>query len=145
MTLKLNTILVPVDGSDPSYRALDFAVGLAGVTGAILEIVSVVDIGQVDVYDGFYLNEDQVDEWQSHIKEAVLEKAVARVPEGGPAYRTRLLRGNVVKLLLKEIEREDIELIVLGRTGRTGLERLLQGSVAERIAKRSVDPVILVP
>lgn len=146
MSLKIDTILVPVDGSEPSNRAVDFAAGLAAATGASLEIVTVVDVGQVDVYDAFYLTDEQLDQRQAHMQSEVLEKAAARVPESlGLEVSTRLLRGAVVKTLLKEIERPDVEAIVIGRTGRSALERILQGSVSERVAKRSVDPVILIP
>ncbi len=146
MSLKIDTILVPVDGSGPSERAVDFAAGLAAATGAALELVTVIDIGQVDVYEGFYLTEEQLDQRRAHLQAEVLERAAARVdPALGLSLRTRLLRGAVVKTLLAEIERPEIGLVVIGRTGRSALERILQGSVSERVAKRSADPVVLIP
>jgi nucleotide-binding universal stress UspA family protein len=48
--MSFSRILVPIDGSDPSGRALQLGLQLAASTGAALEVVTVLDLGQLDFY-----------------------------------------------------------------------------------------------
>lgn len=74
-------ILVPVDGSEPSMRAVDLAAEIASATDAEIDLVSVVDLHQVDVYDGFYLTKEQLSALKARAQEHILDDARARVPE----------------------------------------------------------------
>jgi len=58
-------------------------------------------------------------------------------------YEAHLLEGRAAEVILKEAEKHD--LIVMGTHGRTGLDRLLLGSVAQEVVRKSPKPVLLVP
>lgn len=137
-------ILVPVDGSAPAERALELAVRLAPSLGAELDVVTVLDLSQVDVYDGFYLSDAQLEALQKKVKSEILESAAQKVGERAKV-RTRLLRGRAAQTLLDEAEDAGVVLIVMGRTGKGAFERLVQGSVSRNLAAHSPVPITVVP
>lgn len=137
-------IVVPVDGSEPSMRALDVAARLAKGLGASLEVVSVLDLTQVDVYDSFYLTDTQLEDLQQRIKTDILEDARARAPEG-VHVEVKLLKGRAEKMLDTEVEKPGVVMVVIGRTGKGAFERLVQGSVSRHMAAHCPVPVTVVP
>jgi nucleotide-binding universal stress UspA family protein len=137
-------ILVPVDGSDAAERALDVAARLAKGLDVELEIVTVLDLSQVDVYDGFYLTDKQLEDLQYKAKEHVLEAALERLGDDPPKVSTRLLRGRAAHVLIEEAEKPGLLMIVMGRTGKGAFERLVQGSVSRNLAAHSPVPVTIV-
>ena len=140
-----NQILVPVDGSEFSTRALDVAAALAAETHAELVILSVVDLARVAMLSGgqAQLIPGCLEELRSEAKR-VAEEACARVT---PVVRasTRIVDGSPVD----QIERGAAEIkpsfIVMGTHGRSGLGRALMGSVAEGVVRRAPVPVMIVP
>jgi nucleotide-binding universal stress UspA family protein len=144
MTTQQERILVPVDGSEASDRALDYAVRLGAGLGLPLDVVTVLDLSQVDVYDGFYLTDRQLEELQTKARKDILERAHARVPDDGPNVSTRLLRGRTARVIEDEAGKPGVQLIVMGRTGKGAFERVLQGSVSRDLAAHSPVPVTIV-
>jgi nucleotide-binding universal stress UspA family protein len=139
--MTINRILVPTDGSDPANRAIDYAAMLAKATGAKLEILTVVDLRQVDVYEGFYLTDEQLQHIETEAREKVLDAAKARVGEGVDV-EVRLLKGPSTALILEEAEKADH--VVVGRTGKNVLERFLEGSTSRGLALHCKVPVTIV-
>ncbi|HEY1884205.1 MAG TPA: universal stress protein [Candidatus Cybelea sp.] len=141
----MKPILVPVDGSDCSMHALDFAVELASSLGAEIVICHVLDLGRAAAMSAgaAQLVEESIEVLRAEGKE-IIDRAVARagskvhvsarVPDGAP---------------VEQIERLAAELpasfIVLGTHGRSGLERLLMGSVAEGVVRAASVPAMVVP
>lgn len=74
---------------------------------------------------------------------AALDRATRLAEEMGVPFEAHLLEGLAAEVILREAEKHD--LLVLGTHGRTGLDRLLLGSVAREVAHRSPKPVLLVP
>lgn len=138
----LKKILVPIDGSEPSLRAVEHASMIAKATGASLDLVTVLDLRQVDVYEGFYLTDEQLEKIEEHAHERVLDVAKKKVPEG-VKVQTRLLKGPALKLLLHEAE-AGADLVVIGRTGKNALERVLEGSVSRGLAAHCKVPITIV-
>lgn len=145
MTDQKPRILVPVDGSAPSDRALDLAARMAKGLGVSLDIITILDLSQVDVYDGFYLTDHQLEELQSKAKNEILEGAKLRAERASVAATTRLLRGRAAHVLLEEAEQPGVEMIIMGRTGKGAFERFVQGSVSRSLAAHSPAPVTIVP
>ncbi|MFZ9887132.1 MAG: universal stress protein [Myxococcota bacterium] len=137
-------ILVAIDGSEPAERALVLATSLAQKTGASLDVVTVIDLGQVDVYDGFYLTDRQINEIQQRVHDAVVDKARVQVPAEVDAS-FRILRGSARKTLLEESERAGVDFLVLGRTGKGAWQRMVEGSVSRSLTVHAPVPVIVVP
>jgi nucleotide-binding universal stress UspA family protein len=138
-------ILVPVDGSEYSNRALDVAVDLARALGAEVVIANVVDLTRAAVMSGgqAQLVGGALEELQDDGKRLVGE-ARARVA-GKAATTTRVVEGSPID----EIEKLAVQLkasyIVMGTHGRSGLNRAVMGSVAEGVARRAPVPVMIVP
>lgn len=141
-------ILVPVDGSPTSNRGLDEAIKLAGLCGARLRLVHVVDEMSLalamDAYSGY------VGDWLTVLRDAgkqLLEQAVARVKAAGVEADSCMfdsLSGSINDLILHEADHWNAELIVLGTHGRRGPRRWVLGSTAEDIVRRAPVPVLLV-
>jgi universal stress protein A len=135
--MKLNKILFPTDFSRTGDAALDLATTLARDTGARLIIVHVeeppVAYGGGEMYYG--MPEPAVEE----IKR-MLHAVVPNDPQ--VAYEHRLVSGDPASAIVKLAEDEQVDLIVMGTHGRTGLSRLLMGSVAESVVRRAPCPVV---
>lgn len=140
----MSKILVPVDGSEPSNRAVVYAATLARALDRELDLVNVIDLRQVDVYEGFYLTDEQLEQIETQAKEKTLAASSALVPEG-VKKTTRLLKGPAVKMLIAEAEKADVDQVIMGRTGKNAIERLLEGSVSRGLSLHAKKPVTLVP
>ncbi|WP_427914978.1 universal stress protein [Ramlibacter sp. MMS24-I3-19] len=137
-------ILVPVDGSEPSHKAVASAVDLALQHGARLRLLNVFDA--MDYLTGYEVSASVLDDAR-RCADRVLEEArrpadVAGVPcevHCADGLGTRL--GDVVAADARAWE---ADLIVIGSHGRRGLGRLLLGSGAEEILRLAPVPVLLV-
>ena len=147
--MSIKRVLVPLDGSESGWNALKFAAELCADLGAELELVTVMDLGQLEFFDGMYRSHEQVERWQEHLREQILSQAISQLPEGTPTPRSTLLRGPVITTLLGEIKRRKPDLVVMGHSGRGALKRvlidgLLAGSVSRRLVATSPVPVTVV-
>lgn len=139
-------ILVAVDGSDSSYRALQEALQLAREQGALVRVVHAVDVrppATPEVYVDFETYR------QSCLQggREVLDRAVAIAREVGVDVDATLIETQTPQFsdaILDEARRWSADLIVLGTHGRGGLLHLLLGSVAEGVVRRAPVPVLLV-
>lgn len=137
-------VYCPIDGSEASLRALDVAAGIAA-DGAELAVVTVLDLGQLDFYDGIWLTTEQVESWQEKVHAATLAKARERLEARAISASFEMLRGPVVRSLLDHAAEHGADVLVIGRSGKGALERLAHGSVSRRLAAQSPVPVITVP
>jgi nucleotide-binding universal stress UspA family protein len=143
-------ILIPTDGSDTANVAVDHAVDHAATYGAELHALYVVDIDAVN----FGLGTEQVDRIrQGHLDEMpeVKEEAeeatgyvAAAAEERGIALQEHIEVGEPARAIRKFVEDNDIDLVVMGSHGRSGLSRVILGSVAEKVLRRTHLPVLVV-
>lgn len=139
-------ILIPIDGSRTSEHALQEAVKLADVGGKLRLVY---------VQEEAYLDADAY----AFIDYAALQNAVRQTGErilAQAANKARLLAGDVETVLLdskgehiasvidEDAKLWEADLIVIGTHGRSGLSRLLLGSVAEGVVRMASVPVLLV-
>lgn len=132
------TILFPTDFSHCGDAALEMATSLAMDTGAKLLIVHVEE--QAAAYGGgeFYAPvPDNTDELS-----ALLEAVVPTDPK--VPYEQRLVSGEPAHAIVRLAKERDVDMIVIGTHGRTGLTRLLMGSVAEWVVRHAPCPVVTV-
>jgi len=61
-----------------------------------------------------------------------------------PNFQKRVVSGDTVDEILKVIESEDIDLLIMGTHGRKGLDHTIFGSVAEKVVKKSPSPVLVI-
>lgn len=137
--MKTRKILFPSDFSTKGDEALQYAVALARQNGALLLIAHVEEPPMAYGEGSFYygLPEPDMDAVQS-----MLLKIVPRDP--AVAYEHRLVKGEVANEIVALAKREGVDLIVMSSHGRTGLGRLLMGSVAECVMRRAECPVLVV-
>jgi nucleotide-binding universal stress UspA family protein len=147
-SLALRRILAPVDYSDGSRRSLEYAASLALTFGAEIDVVHVWDrpayvSGEVMVHGPGdtkrSLGELVHDNAERDMKEFLATLAPIR------HMPFRLLSGEPASTLIKELEAEKYDLVVVGTHGRTGFRRFLLGSIAEKLVRYSPAPVLTVP
>lgn len=147
-------ILVAVDGSEISNRALQEAIKLAKEQKAKLRLVHVVDESPayMALDDATLADPSLIETIQKALREAgqnVLSKCAAMVAEAGiePETTMKLVEALGVRIhdaIEEEAVRWPADLIVIGTHGRRGFRRLLLGSVAEGVVRASTKPVLLI-
>jgi nucleotide-binding universal stress UspA family protein len=140
-------ILVAIDGSTVSHRALQEAIKLAQDQRARLRIIHVVDLGPI--YDAAAGGADVTNEEQMMITEGrnLLASAKALAQSAGVTSETALLMiygTGISDAIVDDAKLWPADLIVLGTHGRHGLTELLLGSVAEGVVHIAPVPVLLV-
>jgi nucleotide-binding universal stress UspA family protein len=130
-----DSILVPTDGSAGAETAAEHAFSLAAAFDAEVTVLSVVDAGPVG---------DAVADRREALEQAAQEsvEAVARNADDELPVRTAVKRGRPYETIREYIDHAGIDLVTMGTHGRTGLDRLLLGSVAERVVRTSPVPVL---
>ncbi|MGB4813353.1 MAG: universal stress protein [Methylophilaceae bacterium] len=140
-------ILCPVDGSPTSNSGMHEAIQLAKQLNANIRFIHVIDL-YVPVFDPMGdFNVVYVDDILRKNAKTVLEKAVVAAREKGVAAESEVretLGNRVSKLVIEEAEAWPADLIVMGTHGLRGMERLVLGSDAETIVRKSAVPVLLV-
>lgn len=137
-------ILIPTDGSGPSEAAVKAGLELAKSLGAEATLLYVME----PVVPRILIGPESIPYYPALARdlEAAGQKALERAEEfarylGVPA-RSELKEGNPAQVIAEEAARHD--LVVMGTHGRTGLDRLLLGSVAQRVLQKSPKPVLVV-
>jgi nucleotide-binding universal stress UspA family protein len=138
-------LLVPVDGSECSLKALDAAIELATSLDAPVTVCHVVDLAKAGILSG---GQPQLVPESIEILDAEGRRVLADATERAVSI-VKLSSRCVEGMPVDEIERLAGELapalIVMGSHGRTGLERVVLGSVAEGVVRRAPVPVMIVP
>lgn len=146
----IRRILVPVDGSDESFSAASFAIGISSKFGSELVLLHVVTINQSMRAVGLYgMSYDDV--VKKHVQDAKTEvdKWFARISKeaGDEGIRTSSdiidTPISVVGEIVDYAEKNDIDLIVMGTKGRSGFTKLLMGSVATGVITYAPCPVLV--
>jgi nucleotide-binding universal stress UspA family protein len=136
-------IVTAVDGSPNSLRALDKALQLAKQFSSELVVVSVVHI-PITSYSYDVLGSLEVFNKLEEDGKQSLAKCVSMAAEAGVAARTVLLSGDPAQGILDTAAKEGADLLIVGSRGTGTLERLLMGSVSERVVRFSKCPVLVV-
>ena len=139
-------IVVGVDGSPNSERALDWAMKQAVAVRAPLTVIAVHEVpksywGRIPVVGAV---DESLLESLRQAAEEMTQKAAGRLGDAGPASVTvHAVNGFVVKELVDASQ--DADLVVVGSRGGSGLGRLLAGSVSSEVVQHSACPVVIVP
>ena len=137
-------ILVPVDGSRFSMKAVELASRLALIHDAEVRLVHVVD--SVVMHQLCRFSDEpyeKVHENMAQSGNAFLEDMAGRLRRAGVRVSTVLREGTPHEIILREGEEWGADLIVIGKLGKRGVSRILLGSVAERIVEFARIPVLV--
>jgi nucleotide-binding universal stress UspA family protein len=137
--LPLHTLLHPTDFSERSEYAFRLACSLARDYGARLVVLHVVTPPVVIYGEGVVPPEPEMFRAEAQEKLNRLE-----APAPGVGMERRLTEGDPVAEILRLARESGADLIVLGTHGRTGLGRLLMGSVAEQVVRQAPCPVLTI-
>jgi nucleotide-binding universal stress UspA family protein len=140
--IKLERILVPTDFSDCSKQAIKYACELAKRFGSELDLLHVVQPLTTNVSYGAPIPDALLHPEQPAEKEleAIAEPALEHVSQVERCVRT----GPPFLEIVRYARERDIDLIVMGTHGRTGLVHALIGSVAEKVVRKASCPVLTV-
>jgi nucleotide-binding universal stress UspA family protein len=137
-------ILVPYDGSEQADHALEFAFGeFPDAEVRVLHVIDPVEAGYSTQPTAF----GRAEEWFESAKEGaeeMFESVRERAEEAGVTVETSVEVGRPSRVVVEEAEAEDIDQVVMGSHGREGVSRILLGSVAEAVVRRSPVPVTVV-
>ena len=138
-------ILLPTDGSDAVRPAVETALNLAETYGATLHVLFIVDqpvsvSGTAEGFTGLDNLLDELEEEGHRATDSIAERANDSDIETVGAVR----RGNPRDDILTYAAEHDVDLIVMGTHGRTGIKRTLLGSVTEAVVRHSEIPVLTV-
>lgn len=135
--MNVHKILCPVDFSDRSRTAVAYATTLAKQSNAEMHLVYVHEEAPVEGGFAGYVPLDETDQERAEL--------MAMKPNADEvSYVHKFLHGDPQYQIVKYAEDNDIDLIVIATHGRTGVMRLLMGSVAEAVVRRATCPVITV-
>ena len=143
MTKVFERIIAPVDGSEVAKKAAKKALALAktmDIKVVAMHVINIPDRPSPSLYAGsirYQLHELLQNEGQSYLDE--IEDFGEQM---GVIISKKLVEGHPAEEIIKEAKEDD--LIVIGSKGRTGLDRLLMGSVAENVARHASCPVMIV-
>ncbi|MGC2049239.1 MAG: universal stress protein [Gallionella sp.] len=140
-------ILVPVDGSATSERALQEAIKLAAGNSLLRLVYVLEEIYSLDAEAYAFVDYPALQEAMRNTGERILAQGAKKVQQSGSKVETAVLDVSgerVASVIDSEAMNWRADLIVIGTHGRSGISRLLLGSVAEGVARGTSVPVLLV-
>jgi len=136
----IKNILCPVDRSPSSLQAFDYAIALARWQGARLNLLEVIEAAAPGV------SRAPKDDAVPNEPRAALERDLRRVLTARRASDVKveivMRKGNVVQEILAHAKASRADLVVIGSHGRGGVQRLVLGSVAEKVLRLATCPVL---
>ena len=138
-------ILVPIDGSEPAWRALEFAIRM--VSGApdgavhVLYVHPRIDVaGKVQIF----VSEQHMRELAMKESRWLMDAANERLRSAASRHATEILEGDPAEVIARRAQELGCETIVMGTRGMGRMANLVMGSVATRVVQLTQTPVTLI-
>ncbi len=138
-------ILYPVDLSESSAKLVPYVTEMAKKFESEIHLLFAARV--FDYFTGIYVPHPSISKFETEIVEGAdrrMQEFVEEHFEHFPGVKTLVVAGDAAEEILKYTESEGIDLLIIGTHGRKGLEKIIFGSVAERVIKSSPVPVLLV-
>ncbi len=140
-------IVVGVDGSEPSRRAVEWSARHAQALGAEVVVVHVVDL---PVYLGGvgampYVMPPLTPEQRDELRDVVARDWCKPLADAGVAHRVLLMEGRAAPAIIEAARTEQADIIVTGRRGRGGFAELVLGSTSHELTHHADRPLVIVP
>ena len=146
---EINNILFPIDLTENSSKILPYVLSVSEKYDSTIYLLHVVP--DLQKWAKQYISHTSPYASLDMFKKEALEgaeKAMDRVCEeqlqSCPNFQRRIVSGDPATTILKAIETEDIDMVIMGTHGRKGLEHIILGSVAENVVKKSPVPVLTI-
>ena len=144
----ITKILVPLDGSDQSKNALDYAVNLAVQTSAEIQLLTVEPSVFLPTYSFYVLKSNAISDCQKELEASfrgVLRRAQSYIEKNEPElkFSTKFSSGVPHEEIVKAAKKGDFDLIIMGSRGLEG-KIAFQGSVSSRVIDEAPCPVLII-
>jgi nucleotide-binding universal stress UspA family protein len=142
---QVKKILFPIDFASNFEPLVPWVSTLAGKFEATVYVLFVAQ--DLAHFASFYVPHGNIEEFQQQAIDSATKRMAAAVEEFGkkfPKVETRVELGVPAEKILAFAEKEKIDLIVMGAHGRSGLERAIFGSVANKVVKSAPCPVLTI-
>ena len=139
--MEIKNVLVPVDFSENSKKILEAAGYFSGICQAQIHVVFVVQ--SFDDYSGFFVPHMPVAKFEEEMVQAAEEKMEGFLL-GHSNVKAKVLVGDVGEEIIRHADESGMDLIVMGTHGYKGLEKVMFGSVAEKVVRSSPCPVLTI-
>lgn len=143
----MKKILLPTDGSENSEKAGEYAISLADISGADIIVLNVIDTNYLNALPQRDLRKSLEKELRADGKKAV-ENFKAKLEESQCEGHCKNIQFNVLikegkpsEVILKTIDEEGIDQVIMGKSGKHGIEEFLLGQTTERVVRESKVPV----
>jgi nucleotide-binding universal stress UspA family protein len=143
-------ILVPTDGSENAERAGEYAISLADLSGADIILLNVIDSYYLESIPQPDVRESVDEDLRAGVKRAVehFEEKIEESQCNGTCknvnFRVIIREGKPADIILKTIDEEGIDQVVMGKSGKQGLEKFLLGRTTDKIVKEAKIPVNII-
>ena len=139
--MEIKKVLVPVDFSENSKKILEAAGYFSSMHKAQLHAVFVVQ--SFDDYSGFFVPHMPVAKFEEEMVQAA-EQKMETFLQGHKDIEAKIFVGDVAEEIIRHAEESGMDLIVMGTHGYKGLEKVMFGSVAEKVVRSSPCPVLTI-
>lgn len=141
---EIKKVLVPVDFSENSQKILQQAVFFADKLQAGLSVVFVVQ--SIDDYSGFFVPHMPIAQFEEELLASARKKMESFLEENlkGVSHESAVLTGDVAEEIIGCVADMGADMIIMGTHGYKGLEKILFGSVAEKVVKTAPCPVLTI-
>ena len=143
--VKLQKILFPSELREYSLKLLPYVVAMSEKFNSTIYLLHVIE--DISKWGGFYLPHISLDVYQNEAMqtaEKFMDNVCRRQMQGYLNFERRILAGDPANEILKTIDSESIDLVIMGTHGYKGLEHAIFGSVAEKVLKKSPVPVMVI-
>ena len=137
-------ILFPVDLSESSPKLVPYVLTMAEKFGAKICLLFVARV--LESFTSIYVPHPSIDKFENEVVEGAKKRLQEFKEEHFQAFpdtEAVVLSGDISDVILNYIKSEKFDLVIMGTHGRKGLEKVVFGSVAERVTKISSAPVLL--
>lgn len=136
-------ILVPIDGSDNSYRALDAALLLSEKLGSNITVIHVMEEVPITHIGSEKMLNELLEAYKKENQDILL-KCTEIANQKGLTIKTLLLQGNPASTILDYNKKEKFDLVIMGSRGLGKFKELILGSVSSKIVHHSTCAVLLI-
>jgi nucleotide-binding universal stress UspA family protein len=143
--VEIRKILFPCDLTENSSKILPYVLSVSEKYDSMIYILHVAE--DLLKWGGFYIPHPSLSMFQEQVLESavgLMDKICEEQLGSCPNFQRKVVAGDPVDEILKTIESEGIDMVIMGTHGRKGLEHRIFGSVAENVVKKSPVPVLVI-
>ena len=145
---KYKKVLFCTDFSENADYAFEFAYGIAKRDEGLLYIFHVIPYNPNQAYAETFVSKKDLENIQKSIEEDLADnykKHYVKKIDNGVRFEIVTRSGREDNEIIKFAKKENVDIIVMGTHGRTGIEHVFFGSVAEKVIRHSPFPVFIIP